>query len=215
VASYSLARWRSARADLESGPCFKPRWGISFGAGKYDPRQRHDAPFPERGPHPGGNEPRFLFGACCRLSFHHWSWRWVLPFFSTRRLSHLLFRDPRGNERYFLLIALIVPLETYFEEDARVSCEARRCLKSLLGLFFHARSAGAGNPASDCRRLVVGEGNPGRRLSASNLVTAGLSVLLGFIYLVRCQHTRLGPAQQSGDVKIRFPYGLALVPGCN
>ena len=128
-----------------------------------------------------------------------------LAIFSTR-LSHLLFRDPRGRT-VLLLIALIVPLETYFEE-MRGFLRARRLNRSWA--FF---TLGRQVPETLLLIAVVWwwVRDPVAAVGVY-LVTAGLSVLLGFIYLVRCQHTRL--ARPNRAVMSRYvPYGLALVPG--
>ncbi len=128
-----------------------------------------------------------------------------LAIFSTR-LSHLLFRDPRGRT-VLLLIALIVPLETYFEE-MRGFLRARRLNRSWA--FF---TLGRQVPETLLLIAVVWwwVRDPVAAVGV-NLVTAGLSVLLGFFYLARYQHTRL--ARPSAAVISRYvPYGLALVPG--
>jgi len=128
-----------------------------------------------------------------------------LAIFSTR-LSVLLFRDPRGRT-VFLLIALIVPLETYFEE-MRGFLRARRLNRSWA--FF---TLGRQVPETLLLIAVVWwwVRDPVAAVGV-NLVTAGLSVLLGFFYLARYQHTRL--ARPSAAVISRYvPYGLALVPG--
>jgi O-antigen/teichoic acid export membrane protein len=121
------------------------------------------------------------------------------------QLSSLLFRDSRGRA-ILLLIALILPLEAFFEE-MRGFLRARRLNRAwafftlgrqvpeallLIGLVWWMR-----DPVATVRGY---------------LLTAGLGVLLGFAYLARYQGVRL--VKPSLAVVSKYvPHGLALVPG--
>jgi len=127
--------------------------------------------------------------------------RWVLPFF---RHAFRCFYFGTLETNGILLIALIVPLETYFEE-----CEGSCDPQLIVPGPFPARSAGAGNPAFDSRRLWWVR-DPVAAVGVY-LVTAGLAVLLGFVTWFDANTLALaGPAR--GDVKIRSLWA-ALVPG--
>lgn len=128
-----------------------------------------------------------------------------LAVFSSK-LSDVLFRDPRGRT-VLLLIMLIVPLETYFEE-MRGLLRARRLNRSW-AFFTLSRQV----PET---LVLIGivwwwMRDPVAAVGGY-LATSVLAVLLGFMYLARCQHT--GLARPRGGVILRYvPYGLALVPG--
>lgn len=120
-------------------------------------------------------------------------------------LSDLLFRDDRGRT-VILLTALIVPLDTYFEE-MRGLLRARRLNRSW-AFFTLAREV----PQA---LLLMGIAwwlrDPVATISGY-LVTAALAVLVGSFYLVRHQHFRL--TRPSGATISQYvPYGLALIPG--
>jgi O-antigen/teichoic acid export membrane protein len=124
----------------------------------------------------------------------------------SKDLSRLLFRGD-GGRTLLLLIALILPLETYFEE-MRGFLRARRLNRSWA--FFTL-----GRQVPETLLLVAlvwwWMRDP-VALVGGYLVTAALSVSLGFFYLVRYQ--RIGLARPSAVMMSKYvPYGLALVPG--
>jgi O-antigen/teichoic acid export membrane protein len=123
----------------------------------------------------------------------------------SRQFSDLLFRDPRGRI-VFLITALIVPIDVYFEE-MRALLRARRLNRSW-AFFTLDREI----PAT---LLLIGVAWRMRDPVATircYLVIAACAVLVGFFYLVRCQHVRL--TRPSGAMISKYvPYGLALIPG--
>jgi O-antigen/teichoic acid export membrane protein len=120
-------------------------------------------------------------------------------------LSDLLFRDPRGRA-VLLLIALIVPLETYFEE-MRGLLRARRLNRAWA--FF---SLGREVPETLVLIAVVWWMRGPVAAVGGYLVTTALSVVLGSMYLARYQQTRLARPRVA-VIRKYVPYGLALVPG--
>jgi O-antigen/teichoic acid export membrane protein len=128
----------------------------------------------------------------------------VLAGFSGQ-LSGLLFRDPRGRT-VLLITALIVPLDICYEE-MRGLLRARRLNRSW-AFFTLAREI----PVA---LLLIGVAwwmrDPVATIR-SYLVTAAFAVLVGFFYLVRCQHVRL--TRPCGAMILKYvPYGLAVIPG--
>jgi O-antigen/teichoic acid export membrane protein len=120
--------------------------------------------------------------------------------------SNLLFRDYRG-QIVFLLVALIVPLETYFEM-MRGLLRARRLNRSW-AFFTMSRVV----PETAVLIAVVWwwRRDPVAAITGY-LVIAALSVLIGLFYLARCQHTRI--VRPSVAVMSQYvPYGLAIIPG--
>lgn len=120
-------------------------------------------------------------------------------------ISNLLFRDPRGRT-ILLLVALTVPLETYFEE-MRGLLRARRLNRSWA--FF---TLGRQMPETF---ILIGVAlwwiKDPVAISRGYLITAAVSVVLGFIYLLSKQHTRL--VKPSVAIMSKYvPYGLSLVP---
>jgi len=129
----------------------------------------------------------------------------VIAAFSSK-LSDLLFRDPRGRT-VLLLIALTVPVETYFEE-MRGLLRARR-LNRVWAFFTLGRQV----PETLLLIAVVWwwMRDPVAAVSGY-LVAAALSVLLGFMYLARYQRIRLVRPREA-VIRKYVPHGLALVPG--
>ena len=128
----------------------------------------------------------------------------ILAVFS-QGLSNLLFREPRGRT-VLLLIALILPLETYFE-GMRGLLRARRLNRSW-AFFTLIRQVPEGLLII---AIVLVARNPVVAVGAY-LGTTAISVLLGAWYLVRRHKTRLMlPSRRV--LSIYVPYGLALIPG--
>ena len=129
----------------------------------------------------------------------------VLACFSTQ-LSSMLFRDHRGRA-LLILVALILPLETYFEE-MRGLLRARRFNRQW-AFFTLARQIP--ETLLLIALAVLWTRSP-VAIAGGYLVTATLSCLFGYAYLARRQQIRL--TKPSPAVISRYvPYGLALVPG--
>jgi O-antigen/teichoic acid export membrane protein len=124
----------------------------------------------------------------------------------SQQLSNLLFRDPRGRTA-IVLTALIIPLETYFEE-LRGFLRARR-LNRIWAFFTLSRQA----PETF---LLIALAwwwmrSPLAAISAY-LCTAAAAACLGSFYLARRHEVRLvTPSAQI--IRKYLPYGAALVPG--
>jgi O-antigen/teichoic acid export membrane protein len=129
----------------------------------------------------------------------------VLCAFS-QQLSNLLFRDPRGRT-VLVLTALIVPLETYFEE-MRGFLRARR-LNRIWAFFTLGRQM----PETFMLMAVAWWWlrSPVTAITGY-LCTALLAVCIGFFYLSRYQQVRL-VKPSAAIIRKYVPYGAALVPG--
>lgn len=129
----------------------------------------------------------------------------VLAGFS-RQLSDLLFRDERGRT-VLLLLALTIPLETYFEQ-LRGLLRARRLNRSWA--FF---TLGRQLPETVLLIAVVWWWRKDPMAAIGTYVlTAALGVLLGSVYLSR--NHQAGLVKPSRAVISKYvPYGLAIVPG--
>jgi len=129
----------------------------------------------------------------------------VLSAFS-QQLSSLLFRDPRGRT-VLILTAMILPLETYFEE-MRGFLRARR-LNRIWAFFTLGRQM----PETFLLMAVAWwlMKSPIAAITGY-FCTALLAVCFGFLYLTLRQQVRLVKPNRA-ILRQYVPYGAALVPG--